>query len=175
MSQAYLFRMAGGFPGAVNRSHPVSIAPEPIDTVTPPTLYGQPVLINQAADAGQYMVRPFVTGDGAQKPWGFTVRPFPIQASATTNNGAATIGGATPPATGVIDIMGAGYMTVNLPFGGSPVKGGQVYVRVAASAGLHVMGAVEAASDPGNNVALTGAAFNGTADANGNVEIAFNI
>jgi hypothetical protein len=175
MSSAYQFRMAGGFPGAINRSHPVSVVPEPIDSVTPPTLYGQPVLINQAADAGQYMVRPFVTGDSAQQPWGFTVRPFPIQASSTTNNGAATIGGATPPATGVIDIMRSGYMTVNLPAGGSPQKGQQVYVRVAASATIHVMGAVEAASDGGNTVALTGAVFNGSADANGNVEIAFNI
>lgn len=172
---AFQFRMGAGFPGDVNRAHPFNITPELIDSVAPPTIYGQPVIIDSAADAGQGGVRPFATGDGAQLPWGFTVRPYPTQQSAGTNFGAAAIGAATPPATGVIDILRSGFIMANLPFGGTPIKGAQVYVRVAASGGGHIMGAVEAVSDPGNNVALTGCFFNGTPDASGNVEISVNV
>jgi hypothetical protein len=168
---AFPFRMGAGFPGDVNRTHPVDILAELIDAASPPTLYGEAVLV-AAANAG---VRPFVTGDVSQAAYGITVRPYPFQQSAATNNGAAAIGVVAPPVTGVIDVMRRGYIMVNLPAGGTTVKGGAVYVRVAASAGSNVMGAFEAAADGGNNVLLTNATFNGTPDANGNVEIAFNI
>jgi hypothetical protein len=173
---AFGFRMGAGFAGDVNRTHPVSIEPCLIDSVSPPTAYGQAVLIDANVDAGTNGVRPYVTGDTSQAPWGVTVRPYPSQqASSTTDFGGAAFGAATPPISGVIDVMRAGYIMVNLPFGGSPAKGGPVYVRVATTSGNHIMGSFEAASDTSNSILLTNCVFNGPADANGNCEIAFNI
>ena len=169
---AFQFRMGAGFPGDVNRTHPVDILAELIDAASPPTLYGQAVLLG-AANAG---VRPFVTGDTAQAAYGVTVRPYPSQqANSVPQNGAIGFGSGTPPTTGVMDVLRRGYIMVLLPAGGTPVKGDGVYVRVAASATTHVMGAFEAGADGGNNVLLSNAIFNGSPDANGNVEIAFNI
>lgn len=168
---AFQYRMGAGFPGDVNRTHPADILAELIDAAAPPTAYGQAVLLG-ASNAG---VRPFTTGDGAQAAYGVTVRPYPFQQSAAANFGAATIGAATPPVTGVIDVLRRGYIMVTLPSGGTPVKGGGVYVRVAAAATTHTPGDFEAAADGANNVLLSNAIFNGSPDANGNVEIAFNI
>lgn len=168
---AFQFRMGAGFAGDVNRTHPASIFPELIDANAPPTAYGQAVLIDPTTQG----VRPFTTGDTAQAAYGVTVRPFPTQQASGTNFGAAAIGAATPPTTGVIDVLRSGAIMVNLPFGGTTVKGGTVYVRVAATSGLHIIGSFEAAADGGNNVAVSNAIFNGSPDANGNVEIQFNV
>lgn len=168
---AFAFRMGAGFAGDVNRTHPVSIEPCLIDTTLPPTAYGQAVLL----DATSHNVRRWNTGDAAGAAFGVTVRPYPTQQASASNFGEATLGAATPPVTGIMDIMRSGYIMVNLPFGGSPVKGGTVYVRVAATSGNHIIGSFEAASDGSNNVALTGCIFNGSPDANGNVEISFNV
>lgn len=169
---AITYAMNAGNPGDVNRTHPASISPERISSAGQPQAYGIPVLVS-GVDQG---MRQFATGDGAQAPFGFTVRPFPFNQQTTTQAyGASGFGSPVPPQAGIMDILRAGYIMAFLPFGGSPVKGGQAYVRVAASAGSHVMGAIEVVSDPGNNVALTGVTFNGTADANGNVELAVNI
>ena len=172
---AFTFRMGAGFAGEVNRTHPVDILAELIDAAAPPTAYGQAVLV-AAANAG---VRPFTTGDASQAGYGVTVRPFPTQqASSATLGAPATIGAATPPTTGIIDVMRRGYIMVSLPSIGTqaaPVKGSAVYVRVAAVATTHTPGDFESAADGGNNVLLTNATFNGAPDANGVVEIAFNI
>ena len=171
---AFQFRMGAGFPGDVNRSHPASIEPTLIDASAPPTLYGQPVLV----DATTQGVRPFAAGDQSNTVaagYGITVRPYPLQQSSATNFGAASIGAATPPANGVIDTLRAGYIMSYLAAGGSPVKGGAVYVWAAASTGNHVLGGIEAAYSAGNTTQLLNATFNGSPDASGNVEIAFNI
>jgi len=59
---------------------------------------------------------------------------------------------------------------------GTPAFGGAVYVRKTAS-GLDAqpIGGIEAAADGGDCEAVTGAIFMGEADADGNVEIRFNI
>ncbi len=171
---AFQFRMGAGFAGDVNRSHPASIEPTLIDASAPPTLYGQPVLV----DATTQGVRPFASGDQSNTVaagYGITVRPYPTQQSSASNFGAAALGAATPPVTGIIDVLRAGYIMVNLPAGGTPVKGGAVYVWAAASSGSHVLGAVEAAYTAGSTTQLLNATFNGSPDASGNVEIAFNI
>jgi len=58
---------------------------------------------------------------------------------------------------------------------GAAVKGGTVYVWCAAASGLHVPGGIEDVASAGNTVPVANAEFNGTPDADGNVEIAFNI
>jgi hypothetical protein len=171
---AFTYRMGAGFAGDVNRTHPASIEPTLIDASAPPTAYGQPVLV----DATTQGVRPFTTGDQSNTVaagYGITVRPYPFQQSSASNFGAAAIGAATPPVTGIMDTLRAGYIMVNLAAGGAPVKGGAVYVWAVATSGAHVQGGVEAAYSAGNTTQLLNATFNGSPDASGNVEIAFNI
>lgn len=168
---AFAFRMGAGFAGDVNRTHPASITACLIDTTLPPTAYGQAVLL----DTTSHNARRWNTGDAAGAAYGVTVRPYPTQQASASNYGEVAFGSVAPPVTGIVDILMSGYIMVNLPFGGTTVKGGTVYVRVAATSGNHIIGSFEAASDGSNNVAITGCTFNGSPDANGNVEIAFNI
>ncbi len=169
---AFGFRMGAGFPGDVNRSHPMSIEPALIDASAPPLFYGQPVLV----DATTQGVRPYVAGDQSNtvaSGYGMTVRPYPFQQ--TSGGMSAAFGAATPPVTGIMDVLRSGYIMINLPAGGAPVKGGAVYIWAAASTGAHVQGTIEAAYSAGNTTQLLNATFNGSPDANGNVEVAFNI
>ncbi len=169
---AFKFRMGAGFSGDVNRTHPATIEPCLIDASAPPTFFGEPVLL----DATTQGVRPFTTTDtSATTAYGITVRPYPFQQSSGTNYGAATIGNAGSPASGVTDVLRAGYIMGQVPAGASTVKGGTVYVWCAATTTGHVQGGFEAASSSGNTATLADCTFNGVADANGNVEIAFNI
>lgn len=165
------YRMSAGFPGDINRAHPFSVEADLICAATPPTLYGQPVLI----DATTQGVRPMVAGDqGLTTVRGFTVRPYPLQQQTASLQGAqANFGAATPPATGVIDVLTAGYIMVVIPTGQSPIKGGPVFIWTAASAGPHVQGAIEGITGGGNTAALDTYryTFNGSPDAAGNVEI----
>ena len=167
---AFQFRMGAGFTGDVNRTHPASIEPTLIDASAPPTAFGQAVLVDPTTQG----VRPFTVGDTAVTlAYGVTVRPFPAQQAAATNFGAAAIGGVAPPLTGVIDVLRAGYIMSTVV--GSPVKGGAVFVWCAASSGAHVQGGFETVASSGNTAALTNALYNGSPDANGNVEISFNV
>jgi hypothetical protein len=171
---AFTFRMGAGFPGDVNRTHPASIEPCLIDPSAPPTGFGQPVLVNGTTQG----VRPFTTGDQSNTVaagYGLTVRPYPFQQSSASNYGAAAIGDGAPPSTGVVDVLRSGYIMAKLPAGQTSVKGGLVYVWCTASTGVHVQGGIEASYDAGDTTQLLNATFNGSPDASGNVEIAFNI
>lgn len=171
---AFRFRMGAGFPGVVNRTHPASIEPCLIAAGSPPTAFGQPVLV----DATTQGVRPFAAGDQSNTTpagYGVTVRPFPFQQSSGSDYGAAAIGSATPNTTGPISVLRSGYIMVKIPAGVSVVKGGAVYVWAAASTGVHTIGGVEGAYSAGNTTQLLNATFNGSADADGNVEICFNV
>ena len=171
---AFQFRMGAGFTGDVNRTHPASIEPVLINTTTPPLLYGQGVVIDAAGQG----VRPLVAGDVALTAvYGVTVRAFPIQQSSASNFGAAALGAATPPASGVMDVLRSGYIMAQL--GGTftaAKKGSPVFIWTAASAGANVQGAfVDTFSNTNTTPALTGVTFNGTPDVNGVVEICFNV
>ncbi|WP_144156548.1 hypothetical protein [Paraburkholderia sp. BCC1885] len=167
------YRMGAGFPGDVNRTHPVNIEPCLVDPSAPPTLYGQAVVI----DATSQGVRPLVAGDSSLTAiYGITVRPFPIQGQSSTNYGASNIGAATPPTSQPMDVVRSGYIMSTLSGSTAAVKGGTVYVWVAASSGSHIQGNFEAAATGGSTIALDAkTSFNGPADASGVVEVAFNI
>lgn len=168
---AFGFRMGAGFPGDVNRTHPASIEPALVDSGDPATAYGMAVLV----DAVTQGVRKFVAGDTAvTKAYGVTVRPYPSQQMTASNYGEAAFGAATPPTTGAIDVLRQGYIMGKVPAGQAPVKGGAVHIWCAASSGVHVQGGFEAAADAGNTASITNATFNGSPDADGNVEIVFN-
>ena len=169
---AITYRMGAGFAGDVNRSHPVTIEPNLVDTNAPPAIFGQLVLVDSATQG----VRPFTTGDASQAAYGVTVRPYPFQANAASNYGAQSFGNAAAPAQGAIDVCRMGYIMGQVNLGQNPpVKNGAVYVRVAATSGQHVIGQLETASDPGNNVLVTNCTFAGGMDANGVAEVMFNI
>ena len=77
------------------------------------------------------------------------------------------------------NVMKRGYMTVkvnaSLP-AAVPAKGGAVYCRKTDhGAAEYLIGGVESDADGGKCEAITGCYFMGPMDADGNVEIAFNI
>lgn len=169
---AFAYRMGAGFAGDVNRSHPASIEPTLIDASAPPAIFGQLVLV----DATTQGVRPFTTGDGSQGAYGATVRPYPFQQSSASNFGAAALGNAGVPASGIIDTLRSGYIMMQVNAGQtSPVKNGAVYVRVAATSGNNIIGQLETAADGGNNVLVTNCKFNGGTDASGVAEVQVNV
>src|SRR5262249_32652460 len=104
---AIKYRMDGGIPGDVNRTHPSSIEPALNDPSTPVTAYGVPVLATSAGNS----VRPVASGDTAvTHVYGFSVRPYPINQATTSNSfGAVGYGGGTPPVGRTIDVMRHGY------------------------------------------------------------------
>ena len=175
---SFQYRMGAGFAGDVNRTHPASIEPCLIDASAPPTAYGQAVLV----DATTQGVRPIAAGDQSNSVdltiYGITVRPFPFQQStASLANAQANIGAATPPVSGVIDVLRAGYIMAQLNANvTAPAKGGRVYVWAAATSGDHVQGGFETAYSAGNTVLLDGRyTYNGGEDSTGIVEISCNV
>ena len=77
MSNAYITRMPCGIPGDISRKELAKVEPNIMDVATPVDRYGIPVkLVNEK-------VYPFTTGDDAVVPYGFSVRPFPIQGAAS--------------------------------------------------------------------------------------------
>lgn len=161
------FRMNAGVPGDINRTHPFSVEPALIGTV-PPTAYGIPVVTDGAG--GVRMLQ--ATDTAVTAVWGFTVRPFPSQQS--SGGMTSSFGSATPPTSGVIDVLRQGYMIGVLnDVTQTPVKGAAVFIWVAATSGVHTQGGIETAANGGNTCALDPAryAFNSGPDAQGNVEI----
>lgn len=154
--------MPSGFPGDVQRAQVCTIEPNLIDDGTPPTLFGVPVKLVSGK------VRPIATSDTLAVLYGFLVREFPAGAS---QDG---LGTSTPPTSGACSVLKRGYIMVKNN-AGTPAKNGTVYMRVATPGAGKPIGGIEATADGANTVAITGAYFNGAADAFGTVEIAFNL
>lgn len=164
---AYIYRMPAGIPGMLTRSEHATVEPQIVMTTNPPLTYGVPVAI----DATALQARPFGAGDVAGNIYGFLVRSYPTNGTLINE----PIGTAVPPTTGVCNIMTRGYIMANLGGTTAAKKNGAVYVRIAAAASGKPLGGVEAAADSSNTVVLPNSHYMGPADAQGNVEIAFNI
>lgn len=165
---SYKYRMSAGFAGDVSRGHPVSIEPVLQDTTHPVLAYGAPAII----DATSQAARQLIASDTAVTDiYGISVRPTPTQQASASNYGQASLGVATPPTSGVIDVVKDGYITVNLPAGGTPKKGGQVHVWIAADSGAHKQGQFEASATGGSTIACANVKFNGGIDSANNVEV----
>lgn len=163
--QAFQYRMPAGFAGDVQRAEIATIETQIIDSAAPPAAFGVPVKMV----AGK--VQPINNAaDTAASVYGFNIRAYPMQ-----TNGTDALGTATPPTSGVTDILKRGYIMASLGGTADAAKNGTVYVRVAGAAAGKPLGGVEAAADSTNTVALTNAYFTGPKDAYGVVEIAFNI
>lgn len=165
---AFTYRMGAGFPGDVNRTHPASILPGLMDTTNPVAAYGFPVLVNTSAND----YRGLIASDTAVTTIaGVLVRPYPTQQ--TSGGMSASLGAATPPTSGVVDVLNSGFILTKLSnfAAANATKGGAVYVWIAASTGNHVQGGFEASATGGSTIAITNARFNGPSDANGVCEV----
>lgn len=160
---AFTFRMGTGFPGDVNRMHPASILPYLGDATDAPDVYGNAVLTTSTSTARKIKA----TDTAVTVIDGIVVRPFPTQQAA--GGMSASIGAATPPVGGVLDIIKSGYVMTKVV--GTPVKDAAVNLWIAASSGSHVQGGFEAAATGGSTVALTNVFFNGPAGADGVCEV----
>lgn len=164
----FQFRMPAGIPGAVNRAESANVEAQQLDATYYPTSFGVPVAI----DATSHNMRAIKAGDTTANVYGFYVRPFP----ATTGSLTDGLGTSTPPTSGIGSVLKRGYMTAKLNGATAAAKNGTIYIRTAVGTGS-IIGGIEAATDGTNTFALTSlnSYFMGPADANGNVEIAFNI
>lgn len=166
MTNAILYRMAQGIPGAVSRESVATIEAQPLAVGTPFYSYG----IFGKWSGGAFV--PLTAVGDAANVYGLLVRPYPI----TGLNASDPLGTSVPPTTGVANIMRRGYMTVQVPTGGgTPAPGGLVYFRYASPASPLLVGDIEAAAVGSVTAVVPGAFFMSAADANGNVEIGFNI
>jgi hypothetical protein len=160
---AFTTRMPAGFPGRVSRSDSLTVQQEIIDSNTPPTVYGGVVKLVSGK------LQPIAGGDSAGI-YDFLVQPYPTQSSSSA------LGAATPPTSGIADVLKRGFMTVTLKLG-TAAKNGQVYVVTTAGGTVAVGDIVTAASPAGGGtaVAITNCFFMGPADSGGVVEISKNI
>jgi hypothetical protein len=154
--------MQSGIPGDVSRKLDSTIETGFFNSSLPFASYGIPV----KKVSGKIV--PFAAADTADLLHGFLARPYPTQSAQEG------LGTATPPTSGPGNVLRRGWMTVKCN-AGSPADGGTVYVRIATPSGAKVVGGIEAAADSTNTVALTGVSFTNAGDANGNVEIEYNI
>lgn len=161
---AFVYRMPAGIPGDVSRQSAAKIETQLLDAAAAFAGYG---LFGKIA-SGKFV--PVGAGDAASAVYGLLVRPFPTQGA----NASDPLGAAVPKTTGPADVLRSGYITVKLN-AGTAALGGGVYVRVANAATGKPIGGIEAAADGANTILVAGASFMGAADANGNVEIGFNI
>jgi hypothetical protein len=178
MGAAFTFRAGAGFPGEVTRQENSIIEPCVLNAATPPLFYGTPLI----ADASTGLLRPFAAGDTALANfYGILVRTFPSSQASATNFGNTPLGGAgVPPTSGPAGLLVSGYIAVQVPVGATAaLKNGAVFVWCAASTGAHIQGGFETAASGGNTAAITGSGvtthFNGPQDANGVIELVFNI
>jgi hypothetical protein len=161
---AFLTRMPYGIPGDITRQSQAKIEAQVLDASLPFAGYG---LVGKIA-SGKFV--PFAGAETDADDYGILVRPFPV----TGANASDPLGTAVPQTTGIANVLRSGYINVKNN-AGTPAVGGAVYVRVATAGTGKPIGGFEAVADGANTIALTGATFAGAADANGNVEVAYNI
>lgn len=161
---AFGFRMGTGFPGDVNRTGMFSIVPCLTNVANPPTVYGDPVLVDAATNSVRKVLD---TDDAIVTVYGAVVRPFPSQQG--SGGMSASLGAATPPATGVVDIVRDGFFMGKVV--GTPAKDGAVFIWTAPPSGAHVTGGWEAAATGGSTAAVTNVTFNGPPGADGVCEL----
>lgn len=173
---AFKYRMGAGFQGDVNRMHPAEIEAALILASSPPTAYGQFVMVNATGNAVRPLAATEQSNTNLFTPFGVTVRPFPLQTPQGAGNSQG-LGVATPPVTGVIDVLRNGMiLTILNDVTQLPVKGQSIWIWCAATSGVHTQGGIEVTSSAGNTVQLDSRyTFNGPPDANGIVEISVNV
>jgi len=161
---AYAYRFPQGVVGNVSRNAPnATIEPKFLSTTAKPAI-GTPVKLVAGVAAA------IAASDANTVVYGILTRAYPTSAGAYTSSN--NFGNEVAPDLPA-GILKRGYITVqNLV--GTPAVGGAVYFRNANGTANNPLGSIEAAASA-NVVQLLGAYFNGTADADGTVEIAYNL
>ncbi|HED3078604.1 TPA: hypothetical protein U2Q62_003476 [Citrobacter amalonaticus] len=164
MDNTFLYRMSAGIAGAISRPQDLTVEPQTLDSAKAFAAYG----LAGKFSAGKFV--PIEADDTAAVVVGIYVRPYP---TASQPDKVRQIGTGFNFAG---DCMKRGYVTVNIGADASSVAlGGAVFMRVATPTASSPLGAFLTAADGENTVQLTNAYFNGPGDANGNIELAFNI
>lgn len=161
---AFTFRMPYGIPGDISRpsSGALTVEAQAFGATAFPA-YGVPVKVVSG------LIVPIAANNDVV--YGLLVRPFPI----TGANASDPLGASVPPLTGVANILRRGYMTVKVQLGSaSCALNSAVYIRYQNAVAGQIIGGFEGLTT-GNNYALSGATCTGPADANGNVEVCYNI
>jgi len=165
MSNAYLYAMPSGIAGDLTRLKAADVEAQIADASYPVLRFGEPVKM----ESGK--IRPITTDDVLADIYGFGVRPYPTQAETSE-----ALGTATPSTTRAFNVLRRGYMTVKVQ-NGTPVKNASVFVRTVAADDpvAQPIGGIECAADGSDCFEITNAKFMGVADADGNVEISYNL
>ncbi|MFV8845144.1 structural cement protein Gp24 [Serratia fonticola] len=164
MANTILYRMPAGIAGAISRPQDLTVEPHVLDSTKPFAAYG----LGGKIAGGKFV--PVEAGDAATVMAGIFVRPYP---TASQPDKVRQIGSGFN-FTG--DNMKRGYVTVNIGGNASSVDlNAPVYMRVATPTEASPLGAFLAAADGANTVQVTNAVFNGPGDADGNIELAYNI
>lgn len=160
MQKVFTTRMPSGIPGDISAKAQAVVDPVVLNAAAAFSGYGVP---------GKFVTGKFVpvsaVADGA-KVRGFLVRPYPTQTANADGSGVSS--------QMVGDALRSGHMTVKNN-AGVPAKDGAVYVRVAVAGAGKPIGGIEAAAVANETEVVPGAYFTGAADADGNVEIEYNI
>lgn len=163
---AYTTRMPIGIVGAVTRPRDLTVEPVTLNHSKQFSSYGLP---------GKYVNDQFVpleSGDTIDKVKGILVRPFPITSAADL----AYLG---VDANQVGDNLKRGYICVAVTAGNATTakKGDPVYVRVAGGTTQSPVGSFVLSPDStaSNTPQLTIAEVMGPGEADGRIEIAYNI
>lgn len=158
MSNAFLYRMPSGIAGDVSRkSH---------STIEAHILKGKLGAFGIFCKLSEKGLVPLEAAD--EGVYGLIVRSYPTQSAV---NG---MGAAIPQENIIHDVLVRGYMTVKCN-AGTAKKAAKVFVRVAAGSDAKPVGGIEAVADGVNTIELKNAMFMHEADAQGNVEISYNI
>jgi hypothetical protein len=168
--QAYLYSFNIGIPGDPQGAEWDQIVEALLAATGAPTAYGMPLKVVSGLVSGIQ-----ASGDAtpAAMPFGWIVRPYPIQNVALLND---PLGTSTPPTTGKVNVLVRGYITAFLQDATTVALGQAVWIRSAATSGTKVFGGVQSTTDGGNCTLITNNTyFMGPADASGNVVIAVNI
>lgn len=163
MANTILYRMPAGIAGAISRPQDLTTEPVMLLSTNAFTAYG---LVGKRS--GGFFV-PLAANDAVTVFAGFYVRPYPTTSTPDQIRQA-------PNGNIAGDRLRRGYMTVNI--GATAVNivaGAQVYVRIGNPSAASPLGAVAASLVAGETLAYPTAYFSGPGDADGNVEIEFNI
>lgn len=136
---AFLQRMPAGIPGDISRKENTIVEARVYDATNPPAFFGTPLIV----DATSKNVRKVLATDQvASAIYAFLVRPFPTSNANTTDG----LGTSVPNTNFPANAMKRGYMNVLMQNSTAAALNGQVYVRVAATAGPLLQGGIEAAA-----------------------------
>ncbi|MDJ8454351.1 hypothetical protein LEF52_22255 [Salmonella enterica] len=164
MANTILFRMPSGIAGAISRPQNLTVEPHVLDSTKPFAAYG----LGGKISGGKFV--PVEAGDTADVIAGIFVRPYPTASQPDKIRQISSGFNFTG------DNLKRGHVTVNIGGNASAVAlNAPVYMRVDNPTDSSPLGAFLAAADGDNTVQITNAYFNGPGDADGNIELAYNI